>query len=157
MGHSNSNQHRSKKTFASAILLGTFTLSSSASADSCQTKTAYHSKKGKNIVETTVGAGSFKTLAAALGAADLVGALQSKGPPSVFAPTDAAFEKLPKGTIEDLLNPENKEKTAGYPHCPSALDECRNAPSLATREDASLSVHPRRLDALIKGIQLPLR
>ncbi len=98
------------KTFASAILLGTFALTSSASADSCQTKTACHSSKEKNIVETAVAAGSFKTLAAALGAADLVGALQSKGPFTVFAPTDAAFEKLPKGTVEDLLNPENKEK-----------------------------------------------
>jgi transforming growth factor-beta-induced protein len=60
-----------------------------------------------NIVETAVAAGSFKTLAAALGAADLVDTLQGKGPFTVFAPTDAAFAKLPKGTVETLLKKEN--------------------------------------------------
>ena len=64
----------------------------------------------KNIVETAVAAGSFKTLAAALGAADLADALQSKGPFTVFAPTDEAFAKLPAGTVEELLKPENKSK-----------------------------------------------
>lgn len=64
----------------------------------------------KDIVDTAVGAGSFKTLAAALGAADLVGALKGKGPYTVFAPTDAAFAKLPKGTVETLLKPENKDQ-----------------------------------------------
>ena len=67
----------------------------------------------KDIVETAVAAGSFKTLAAALDAADLVGALQGKGPFTVFAPTDEAFAKLPKGTVETLLKPENKKKLAG--------------------------------------------
>lgn len=64
----------------------------------------------KNIVETAIEAGSFKTLAAALGAADLADALQGKGPFTVFAPTDKAFAKLPKGTVEDLLKPQNKAK-----------------------------------------------
>ncbi len=62
----------------------------------------------KDIVDTAVSAGSFKTLAAALGAADLVDALKSDGPFTVFAPTDEAFAKLPKGTVEYLLKPENK-------------------------------------------------
>lgn len=62
----------------------------------------------KDIVETAVAAGNFKTLAAALGAADLAGALKGKGPFTVFAPTDAAFAKLPKGMIESLLKPESK-------------------------------------------------
>ena len=66
----------------------------------------------KDIVDTAVGAGSFKTLAAALGAAGLVDTLKGKGPFTVFAPTDDAFAKLPKGTVEDLLKPENKEKLA---------------------------------------------
>jgi len=66
--------------------------------------------KPKNIVETAVAAGDFKTLAAALKAADLVKTLEGKGPFTVFAPTDAAFAKLPKGTLEDLLKPENKAK-----------------------------------------------
>ena len=66
----------------------------------------------KDIVDTAVAAGSFKTLAAALGAADLAGALKGAGPFTVFAPTDAAFAKLPSGTVEGLLKPENKAKLA---------------------------------------------
>ena len=65
---------------------------------------------GKDIVDTAVEAGSFNTLAAALQAADLVGALKSEGPFTVFAPTDEAFAKLPKGTVETLLKPENKQQ-----------------------------------------------
>lgn len=64
----------------------------------------------KNIVDTAVEAGKFKTLAAALGAAGLVDAVKGPGPFTVFAPTDEAFAKLPKGTVETLLKPENKEK-----------------------------------------------
>ncbi|GAB4141927.1 MAG: hypothetical protein Tsb009_11940 [Planctomycetaceae bacterium] len=67
-------------------------------------------KKSKDIVDTAVSAGSFKTLVAAVKAADLVETLKSKGPFTVFAPTDAAFSKLPKGTIATLLKPENKKK-----------------------------------------------
>lgn len=63
-----------------------------------------------NIVETAVAAGQFKTLAAALEAAGLVDALTGEGPFTVFAPTDEAFAKLPAGTVESLLKPENKEK-----------------------------------------------
>ena len=64
----------------------------------------------KDIVDTAVDAGSFKTLAAALGAADLVATLKGDGPFTVFAPTDEAFAKLPAGTVDTLLKPENKEK-----------------------------------------------
>lgn len=66
--------------------------------------------KAADIVETAVGAGTFKTLAAALGAADLVDTLKGAGPFTVFAPTDEAFAKLPAGTVESLLKPENKDK-----------------------------------------------
>jgi uncharacterized surface protein with fasciclin (FAS1) repeats len=81
-------------TFTAAVLLlcGTATL------------------KAADIVETAVGAGTFKTLAAALGAAGLVDTLKGAGPFTVFAPTDEAFAKLPAGTVESLLKPENKEK-----------------------------------------------
>ena len=64
----------------------------------------------KDIVDTAVGAGSFKTLVAALKAADLVDTLKGEGPFTVLAPTDEAFAKLPEGTVESLLKPENKEK-----------------------------------------------
>lgn len=64
----------------------------------------------KDIIDTAVGAGDLKTLAAALTAADLVTTLKGEGPFTVFAPTDAAFAKLPSGMVETLLKPENKQK-----------------------------------------------
>ena len=64
----------------------------------------------KDIIDTAVAAGSFKTLAAALTAAGLIETLKGAGPFTVFAPTDEAFAKLPAGTVEDLLKPENKDK-----------------------------------------------
>jgi uncharacterized surface protein with fasciclin (FAS1) repeats len=66
--------------------------------------------QSRTIVGTAVAAGSFKTLAKALEAADLVKTLEGAGPFTVFAPTDEAFAKLPAGTVETLLKPENKEK-----------------------------------------------
>jgi uncharacterized surface protein with fasciclin (FAS1) repeats len=64
----------------------------------------------KDIVAVASSAGSFNTLVAAVKAAGLVETLQGAGPFTVFAPTDEAFAKLPKGTVEDLLKPENKSK-----------------------------------------------
>ena len=72
-----------------------------------------NSRAADDIVDTAVQAGSFNTLAAALGAADLVEVLKGEGPFTVFAPTDEAFSKLPEGTVETLLKPENKEKLTG--------------------------------------------
>lgn len=66
----------------------------------------------KDIVDTAVGAGKFKTLVAAVKAADLVDTLKGTGPFTVLAPTDEAFDKLPAGTLESLLKPENKAKLA---------------------------------------------
>lgn len=91
------------KALATSILLGFFALVSTASAD-------HHKGDKKDIVDTAVAAGSFKTLAAALGAADLVETMKGKGPFTVFAPTDEAFAKLPKETLAMLLKPENKDK-----------------------------------------------
>jgi uncharacterized surface protein with fasciclin (FAS1) repeats len=82
----------------SALLL-TLSFSSSAFAAS-----------KKDIVDTAVAAGDFKTLAAALQATGLVDTLKGSGPFTVFAPTDEAFAKLPAGTVENLLKPENKQK-----------------------------------------------
>src|SRR3954469_5411999 len=66
----------------------------------------------KDIVDTAVTAGQFKTLAAAINAAGLTQTLEGPGPFTVFAPTDAAFAKLPAGTLENLLKPENKAQLA---------------------------------------------
>ncbi len=71
---------------------------------------AAHGRTDKDLVATAVAAGNFKTLVAAVKAADLVGTLQGKGPFTVFAPTDEAFAKLGTATITDLLKPENKAK-----------------------------------------------
>lgn len=65
-----------------------------------------------DIVATAEGAGQFKTLVAAVKAADLEATLKGTGPFTVFAPTDAAFEALPAGTLDELLKPENKSKLA---------------------------------------------
>ena len=65
---------------------------------------------GKTIVEIAAGAEDFSTLVAAVKAAGLVDVLSSKGPFTVFAPTNEAFAKLPDGTVESLLKPENKDK-----------------------------------------------
>ena len=69
-------------------------------------------KKQQDIVDTAVAAGSFTTLVAALKAAGLVDTLKGDGPFTVFAPTDEAFAKLPAGTLESLLKPENKDQLA---------------------------------------------
>lgn len=88
------------KTFVVGAAVAAITLTAASSARA----------QGKDIVDTAVAAGQFKTLAAALTAAGLVPTLKGAGPFTVFAPTDAAFAKLPKGTVEDLLKPENKAK-----------------------------------------------
>jgi len=85
-----------------ALLVSAFTVPLAVAAD--------ETAAPGDIVVVASGAGSFKTLVAAVKAAGLVETLQGKGPFTVFAPTDEAFAKLPPGTIDDLLKPENKQK-----------------------------------------------
>lgn len=68
--------------------------------------------QGKDVVDIAIGSADHTTLVAAVKAADLVNTLKSKGPFTVFAPTNAAFNKLPAGTVESLLKPENKAQLA---------------------------------------------
>ena len=90
-------------------------LTSSSTIDNCGTPVLavdHHGEKQDrkpDIIQTALDNGNFKTLAAALTAADLVAPLQGEGPFTVFAPTDAAFAALPEGTVESLLRPENKD------------------------------------------------
>jgi len=86
----------------------TFAIATTALMITLGASTTTSARADKDIVDTAVAAGSFKTLAAALKAADLVDTLKGTGPFTVFAPTDAAFAKLPAGTVESLLKPENK-------------------------------------------------
>lgn len=91
-------------TFVATVLtLACLTQSAQADCGTCD----------KTIVEVAVAGDNFKTLVAAVKAAGLAETLSGEGPFTVFAPTDDAFAKLPKGTLAMLLKPENKEKLAG--------------------------------------------
>lgn len=99
-----------------AITALTLSLSTGLAGPGCSSQSYDHAQvthvawsAEKDIVDTAVAAGSFKTLAAALKAADLIDVLKGDGTFTVFAPTDEAFAALPKGTVENLLKPENKE------------------------------------------------
>lgn len=89
-----------------------FTPTYAVAGDNMESKEAKdgYAKSKTDIVDTAVAAGKFNTLAAALKAAGLVETLKGEGPFTVFAPTDEAFAKLPPGTVENLLKPENKEQ-----------------------------------------------
>jgi uncharacterized surface protein with fasciclin (FAS1) repeats len=94
---------------AIAVLPFTVHAGSCGGKDTGYAKKASYSKK-QDIVDTAIAAGSFNTLAAALQAAGLVDTLRGDGPFTVFAPTDEAFAKLPEGTVESLLKPENRDQ-----------------------------------------------
>ena len=94
--------------------------------------------RSKNLVEVAIEAGTFKSLVAALDAASLVAILQNEGPFTVFAPTDAAFAKLPAGTVESLLKPENKQQ----------LIAILTTHVVAGRVDATSALTRKTLDSL---------
>jgi len=73
-------------------------------------KTSYHENGEPDVVDIAIGSKIHTTLVAAVKAADLVGTLKSEGPFTVFAPTNTAFDKLPEGTVNTLLRPENKKQ-----------------------------------------------
>ncbi len=104
-------------------------------------------KAKKDIVDTAVSAGQFNTLAAALEAADLVDTLKGDGPFTVFAPTDEAFAKLPEGTVEHLLKPENRDQLVAiltYHVVPGKVDAATvvglDAATTVNGADVSISV-----------------
>ncbi len=102
--------------------------------------------RAADIVDTAVAAGSFKTLVAAVQAAGLVETLKGPGPFTVFAPTDEAFAKLPPGTVEDLLKPQNKAKLQAVltyhvvPGRVMAADVKPGRQEVATVQGASIAV-----------------
>ncbi len=115
---------------------------------------AFSDSHEKDIVDTAVAAGSFETLVAAVTAADLVDTLKSDGPFTVFAPADEAFAKLPAGTLDDLLKPENKEKLATIllyhvvPGKVSAADVV-NLTSAKTANDMELMIKVEGNDVMV--------
>jgi uncharacterized surface protein with fasciclin (FAS1) repeats len=103
----------------------------------------------KNIVETASAAGQFKTLTAAINAADLAETLKGSGPFTVFAPTDAAFAKLPAGTVETLLKPENRDRLAAiltYHVVPGKVTAAE-----VTKLDEAKTVNGRMIDVSTSG------
>lgn len=113
----------------------------------------------QDIVETAVGAGSFNTLAAALEAADLVSTLQGDGPFTVFAPTDEAFAKLPAGTVESLLLPENRDQLISiltYHVVPGRVysDEVVSMRSVKTVQGAKAPIKTSRKGVTIDGANI---
>jgi uncharacterized surface protein with fasciclin (FAS1) repeats len=105
-----------------------------------------------DIVDTAVEAGQFTTLAAALGAAGLVETLKGPGPFTVFAPTDAAFAKLPAGTVENLLKPENKDQLAAiltYHVVPGTVMAAD-----VVKVDEAETVNGQMLNVTVKGDQV---
>jgi uncharacterized surface protein with fasciclin (FAS1) repeats len=102
-----------------------------------------------DIVDTAVSAGQFKSLAAALGAAGLVETLKGPGPYTVFAPTDEAFAKLPAGTVDNLLKPENKDKLTAiltYHVVPGRVTAAE-----VSKVDEAPTVNGQMLDVSVKG------
>ena len=98
-------------------------------ADNCgaskATPASHADAPTRDIIESALAAGSFNTLATALANADLIDALRGEGPFTVFAPSDEAFARLPSGTVEDLLKPENRDRLVSiltYHVVPGRLD-----------------------------------
>ncbi len=106
---------------ALTIAVAAVSFAGAAPTDECATRKA----EAGDLVEVAAGAGSFRTLLAAAKAAGLVDALKGDGPLTVFAPTDAAFAKIPRHTLQALLKPENRDKLAkilAYHVVPGRLD-----------------------------------
>ncbi|AWA30404.1 fasciclin [Flavobacterium magnum] len=104
---------KTSKFFSAAVAIAAFFVTGIASAQQNPMVGGAAMYANKNIVDNAVNSKDHTTLVAAVKAADLVGTLQSKGPFTVFAPTNAAFDKLPKGTVETLLQPDNKKMLQG--------------------------------------------
>jgi uncharacterized surface protein with fasciclin (FAS1) repeats len=108
---------KTKNLYLAALAIGFFTMTSCKSSNAEQVKeetaTVVTVIQGPNIVGVAAGNENFSTLVAAVKAAGLVETLSSAGPFTVFAPTNAAFEKLPEGTVASLLEPANKGTLTG--------------------------------------------
>jgi len=145
-----------KLTTGLAAAAFTVALASPGAAQDTQ-KMAYDEQP--NIVETAVAAGSFNTLAAALEAAGLVETLQGEGPFTVFAPTDEAFAKLPEGTVEELLKPENRDRLTAVLTYHVVPGELMAADVVATDQATTVQGSPVRFrvteaGATIEGVNI---
>jgi uncharacterized surface protein with fasciclin (FAS1) repeats len=116
------------------------------------------SAKKMTIVDVAIAGKNFKTLVAAIKAAELVETLSGEGPFTVFAPTDAAFAKLPKATLKDLLKPENKEKLQKiltYHVLPGAISAKEiKAGKFATVEGSNVTVKIRGKKVMVNNAKV---
>ena len=117
---------------------------------------AFTFAQDKDVVDIAIGSKDHTTLVAAVKAADLVGTLKSAGPFTVFAPTNAAFDKLPKGTVEGLLKPESKAALSGiltYHVVAGVLDATAvvNAIKAGKGKAVLTTVNGAKLTASMKG------
>lgn len=115
----------------------------------------------KDIVDNAVGSADHTTLVAAVKAAGLVETLKGEGPFTVFAPTNAAFDKLPKGTVENLLKPENKGKLTSvltYHVVPGAIKsgDLKNGQTLKTVQGENLTITEKDGKWFVNGAQITI-
>ena len=113
----------------------------------------------KDVVKIAVGSKDHSTLVAALQAADLVNSLANAGPFTVFAPVNAAFDKLPKGTVDNLLKPENKEQlrlVLQHHVTTSALDvdQFSDGQVIAMADGKSATIHKKGADTFINDAKI---
>jgi uncharacterized surface protein with fasciclin (FAS1) repeats len=142
---------KSSVAFAVIAMLGAASSPAALAGENCAknsvTKVVYQKEEQMDIVETAVDAGSFKTLVAAVKAAGLVDTLKGKGPFTVFAPTDAAFQKLPAGTLETLLKPENKDKLVAILTYHVVAGDVKAADVVKLTSAKTVQGHPVTIDA----------
>ena len=136
-----------KKLLTSAVLFAVLAVAAAPASTRAEVNDPL---KQADIVDTAIGAGQFKTLAAALEAAGLIDTLRGPGPFTVFAPTDEAFAKLPAGTVESFLRPENKDKLKSIllyhvmsGNVPASKVLKLNGRSVKTLQGSSIKVHTR--------------
>jgi uncharacterized surface protein with fasciclin (FAS1) repeats len=115
----------------------------------------------KDIVDNAVGSADHTTLVAAVKAAGLVETLKGEGPFTVFAPTNEAFNKLPKGTVENLLKPENKGKLTSvltYHVVPGAIKsgDLKNGQTLKTVQGENLMITEKDVKWFVNGAQITI-
>jgi uncharacterized surface protein with fasciclin (FAS1) repeats len=145
--------------FALAACSGAEQASTSDAAPAGGQASVQDDESAKDVVKVAVGSKDHTTLVAALQAADLVNSLANAGPFTVFAPTNAAFDKLPPGTVDDLLKPANKEKlrlVLQHHVTTSALDADQFADGqvVSMADGTSATIHKNGTDTFINDAKI---
>jgi uncharacterized surface protein with fasciclin (FAS1) repeats len=162
------NTTKNLLTALSCLIVGVALVSCTKQEDGSGNQAANQTQQssgGQENVKIAVGSNDHTTLVTALKAADLVTALSNAGPFTVFAPTNAAFDKLPSGTVESLLKPESKSKLADilYHHVMTSALEADSfsdgqiltmfdgKPAKITKKDGTMFIDDARVLASVRG------